>query len=176
MRIIDFEQLTEEHILDGVWQLLCKYDHSFIPPLSARENTFQAELTGALINKTEPRQYFEILKQQAFLVALDHNEVVGFMSYRPHYQCEDLNDHIHTIYVTTIIVDEAQRGKGITSSFYKEILALAASQAMPVTTRTWSTNASHIHILEKFGFHEVKRIQNGRGPNIDTVYYRKVTE
>lgn len=167
------EVLTDEHLLEGVWQLLCRYDHDFVPPLSARENTNQSKLTGQLIAAVEPRQYYENLKKQSFLVAMVQGETAGFMSFRPHEVCADLNDDVDTIYITTIIVNEAYRGRGITSQFYSEIWQLAQQRNQPITTRTWSTNSSHIHVLSKAGLQEIKRIENGRGQGIDTVYYRK---
>ncbi len=42
-----------------------------------------------------------------------------------------------------------------------------------VATRTWSTNNSHMHLLDKKGFDLVSRLINDRGNNIDTVYYAK---
>lgn len=173
MRIDYYERLEKAQLLEGVWQLLCRYDDAFIPPLSARENTYQTELNGQPAQKAMPTQYFETLKQQAFLIAAEGEQVIGFMSFRPRYICKDLHDNIETIYITTIIVDEAQRRKGITSSFYNTMLRFADEQHLSITTRTWSTNDSHIRVLQKIGLREIKRIKNGRGPNIDTVYFRK---
>ena len=97
------------------------------------------------------------------------------MSYRPRYVCEDLEDNIETNYVTTIIVEEEQRGKGITTTFYKTLFA-RLDPTDTVTTRTWSTNNDHIHVLMKLGFDMVKSIEDSRGEGIDTVYYRKTIE
>jgi hypothetical protein len=45
-----------------------------------------------------------------------------------------------------------------------------------IATRTWSTNFSHMHILDKLGFKLVQRDLDDRGVNIDTVYYLKTPE
>ncbi|GGG25406.1 GNAT family N-acetyltransferase [Paenibacillus abyssi] len=168
-----YDMLTKPHMLDGVWKLLCRYDHAFIPPLSAREHSYQTDLTVRPTAKQEPKQYFETLKRQSFLLALDRDEVIGFMSFRTHFVSEDLNDGIETIYVTTVIVGEEHRGQGITRRFYEELAEIAKQENQPIMTRTWSTNDSHIRVLNKIGMQEIKRIKNGRGPELDTVYYRK---
>ena len=43
-----------------------------------------------------------------------------------------------------------------------------------IFTRTWSTNAAHIKILDKFNFEIIKCIENDRGDGIDTVYFAKI--
>lgn len=172
MQIQYHEILTNQQLLSGVWKLLCRHDHEFVPPLSARESTYQSNLTGHQTIKTEPKHYFEALQKQAFLLAVSEDEVIGFMSFRLHYASKDLNDQVDTIYITTVIVSETHRGKGITTRFYTELLQIAEELGRPVMTRTWSTNDSHIRVLNKMGLKEIKRIDNGRGPGIDTVYYR----
>lgn len=168
-----YETLMEPSLLEGVWTLLCRYDSEFIPPLSTREYTYQSDLTVRSTTKQEPNRYFETLKKQSFLLAQDRDKVIGFMSFRPHYVSEDLNDQVETIYVTTVIVDEEYRGQGITTHFYAELEEIAKLSKQPIMTRTWSTNDSHIQVLNKIRMQEVKRIENGRGLGLDTVYYRK---
>ncbi len=174
MHVEHYERLTDERLLQGVWELLCRYDHAFVPPLSARENTYQLNLSNHEAKSATPKQYFEELKGQAFFVAVENGRVVGFMSYRPNYVIEDLNNE-KTMYVTTIIVEEEQRGKGITTTFYKTLFSKLKT-GESVTTRTWSTNDSHIRILFKLGFQEIKRMEDSRGEGIDTVYYQKIIE
>lgn len=60
-------------------------------------------------------------------------------------------------------------------SFYKQLFA-RLEENDTVTTRTWSTNHSHIHVLMKLGFELVKKIDNSRGEGVDTVYYRKIVK
>lgn len=167
-----YEALLESSLLDGVWRLLCLYDSEFLPPLSAREYTYQSNLTVNATADQEPNQYFAVLKKQSFVLALDQEQVVGFMSFRSHYVSEDLNDQMETLYVTTVIVDKEYRGQGITTQLYTELKEIAKSRKLPIMTRTWSTNDSHIRILHNIKMQEVKRIENGRGQGVDTVYYR----
>lgn len=175
MIIEHHNKLTEQRFLDGIWNLLCRYDKVFVPPLSARENTYQSNLLDDSSSHVKPRKYFETLKQQSFLIALKDNRVVGFMSYRPSYICLALEDDVETTYVTTIIVEEEQRGKGITTTFYDQLIA-NFRRNNSVTTRTWSTNYNHIRLLKRLGFELVKKIEDSRGQGIDTVYYRKIVK
>lgn len=168
-----YEELMEPSLLDGVWKLLCRYDSEFIPPLSAREYTYQSDLTVCRAANQEPKQYFETLKKQSFLLAQDEDKVIGFMSFRPHYISEDLNDQVETLYVTTVIVDKEYRGQGITTHLYAKLGDIAEQRRQPLMTRTWSTNDSHIRVLHNIRMQEIRRIEDGRGPGIDTVYYRK---
>lgn len=168
-----YETLMDSALLEGVWELLCQYDSEFIPPLSVREYTNQSDLMVSSTAKQEPNRYFEMLKEQSFLIAQDRDKVIGFMSFRLHYVYEDLNDRVETIYVTTVIVDKEYRGQGITTQLYTELEEIARQRNQPIMTRTWSTNDSHIRVLNKIRMQEVKRIEDGRGPGLDTVYYRK---
>lgn len=167
------ETLTDDALLAGVWDLLRRYDQEFVPPLSAREYTDQSNLTDGLRAAKEPARYFDMLKEQSFLLALARGRVVGFMSFRPRHRVEELQDCAETIYVTTVIVDEAYRGQGITTRLYAELEHIARRLQRPILTRTWSTNDSHIRILQRIGMQELKRIADGRGPGLDTVYYGK---
>jgi len=174
MRYFHFDTLEIQSYKDDVWQLLCQYDDTFIPPLSSRQSTSQADL---LSQETAPNKlyaYFEnILTQSIFLAIDDNDKVVGFMSYKPSYISDDLQDQIDTVYITTIIVHEECRGQGITSTFYSMIETIAKEKGKPLMTRTWSTNDAHIRVLNKIGMVEIKRLVNARGFGIDTVYYRK---
>lgn len=107
------------------------------------------------------------------MLAQDREKVIGFMSFRPHYMYEDLNDRVETIYVTTVIVDQKYRGQGITTHLYTEIEEITKQRKLPIMTRTWSTNDSHIRVLHNIRMQEVNRIKDGRGRGLDTVYYRK---
>ncbi|GFN33487.1 GNAT family N-acetyltransferase [Paenibacillus xylaniclasticus] len=173
IQMLYYETLTEPNGLEGVWSLLCRYDTDFIPPLSSRENTYQTNLSALPSQKQQPKQYFETLKEQSFILALDGEVVVGFVSFRPHYLSQDIDDGLPTLYVTTIIVEETYRGQGITTRFYAELAKIANHYNQPIMTRTWSTNDKHIRVLHKIGMEEIKRIQNGRGLGLDTVYYRQ---
>ena len=176
MELIYCEKLTQQSHLDGVWRLLRDYDKAFIPPLSNRESTCQKDLHGHAVSAPEgPRSYFEQLQKQSFLLAVEQDEVVGFFSFRQGHLPPPLQQ-LHSedtlpVYITTIIVDQRMRRRGIARSFYDLLMSLFPEQTMLISTRTWSTNNSHISLLEKMGFTGPLRIENDRGPGIDTVYY-----
>jgi len=176
MELIYCEKLTEQAHLDGVWRLLHKYDTAFIPPLSFREGTCQKTLQGELVGAPEgPRAYFEQMKSQSYLLALEEGEVVGFFTFRPGHLPQPLehlaDDAVFPIYITTIIVDENMRRKGIARQFYALLMTLSPERRLLISTRTWSTNESHIKLLEKMNFFGPLRLVDDRGPGIDTVYY-----
>ena len=75
-------------------------------------------------------------------------------------------------YITTIIINSKSRNKGYTKKMYDKILN--EKKQRKIGTRTWSTNDSHIHILNKLGFKLIKRDKDDRGVNIDTVYYLRI--
>lgn len=74
-------------------------------------------------------------------------------------------------YITTIIIDSKVRNKGYTQKMYHEILS--KRKGKNISTRTWSTNYAHIHILNSLGFKLIQRDINDRCENIDTLYYLK---
>ena len=179
MELIYCEKLTQQAHLDGVWRLLRDYDKAFIPPLSNRESTCQKDLHGHAVSAPEgPRSYFEQLQKQSFLLAMEQDEVVGFFSFRQGHLPPPLqqlhSDGILPVYITTIIVDQRMRRRGIARSFYDLLMSLFPEQTMLISTRTWSTNAAHIRILDKFDFRELCRKENDRGPGLDTVYFSLV--
>lgn len=156
-----------------VWDLLKEADQEFIPPLSSRTSTDQKDLLPGKLKKSEgPVQYFEVLKDQQFILALKDDEVVGFLSYMSDYKLEVLNscDTLPVYYISTIIVRPDWRNKGLTKKMYKELLQNSRGI---VATRTWSTNHAHIHILKELGFTLFSKIADDRGKGIDTVYYLK---
>ena len=174
MELLLFEDLHRMDYRHQVYELLKKCDSEFVPPLSQRESTTQGILTGSGMDiQKEPLSYFQTLSCQSAILVVEQERVVGFMSYRGHYICEDVQDQVPTIYVSTIIVDPSHRGQGLTRRMYQKLMELAQERALPISTRTWSTNHAHINVLSRLGFYELLRIRDGRGPGIDTVYFRK---
>lgn len=159
---------NKKYICDGVLRLLELSDNEFYPPLSTRQSTIQQDLSQQ--TKTDVTTYFKELKKQAFFIAIENSNVVGFMSLRYDYTSSVIDDDLTpNVYISTIIVDANQRGKGIANMFYRHCL-----QKFPkrhILTRTWSENFSHISLLSKLTFKEHKRIKDDRGKGIDTVYY-----
>jgi len=183
MELIYRQSLTEQAHLDGVWALLRDNDTAFIPPLSHRESTCQKMLQedGApAAAPGGPVSYFEEMKRQSFLLAVEDGEVLGFFTFRENHLppvLADLHEEdLLELYITTIIVSPAARRRGIASGFYALFMSLFSERRRLISTRTWSTNISHISLLEKLAFSGPLRIVDDRGKGIDTVYYHKILE
>lgn len=147
---------------DEAWTLTIEADADFVPPLSGRQSTVQNNLNGINVGQHAlPTAYFEQLKQQSNLLAVENGKLAAFMSYMP--------GHELGYYVSTIIVDKKLRNRGIAKSLYEEMILCGK---LPLATRTWSRNYAHLHILEQLGFEKIKTIKNDRAEGIDTVYYR----
>lgn len=175
-----YQSLNEKNKLDEVWEILCECDQEFIPSLSARESSFQnnLQLEGISNQEVIPKSYYKEMIKQHFILAVDqqNGKVVGFMTFKSDYQCEELNNYSPSVYITTICVTKEYRNKNITRKFYELVQSdqIIASVNMPnVTTRTWSSNHSHIHILETIGFEVSERLPDHRGVGIDTIYFGK---
>lgn len=166
---------------DGTWSLLCRIDREFVPPLSARNsptdvnlaNKTAANSTGAL-NVAEPVAYFKELLAQKTIVALEGDQVAGFLSYRKDYFVPEV-EATTDAYVSTVGVAPEMRGRGVSRLMYRCLFDLISKddriEDQPVMTRTWTTNASHIKVITDFGFQLIRQIDNGRGEGIHTVLY-----
>ena len=90
MKVIYQEQLQETY-RQAVWELTVKADKEFVPPLSARNSTRQDMLAGAPEGAAEemlPGAYFREMENQSFLLAIEKDTVVGFLSFIPDYHSE----------------------------------------------------------------------------------------
>ena len=113
---------------------------------------------------------------QHFIVSMDESGLVyGFMTFRHGYACPELRSIGASNYITTICVRKVHRNKGVLKGLYAFLLSnMPHELAMNyLSTRTWSTNAGHIHTLETLGFQRVTVVPDDRKPGIDTVYYAK---
>lgn len=156
---------------DEIYEMLLAADKEFVPPLSARTSTTQANLTGQTENADGILQYFEAVMQQKIMLATEEGKLLAFMSYRENYVHPDI-DTIPNVYISTLTVKAEGRGKGLTKKMYGYLLDFYPDAA--VYTRTWSTNIAHTKILSDLGFETVKVLKDDRGDGIDTVYYKKV--
>lgn len=155
-----------------IWNILVQADYEFVPPLSKRESTTQKNfVTTKSKGEDGIKEYFDALMHQSFLLVEKDSEVVAFMSYICNHRLEiGKEKEIVVNYVSTIIVDKAHRSNGLTQLLYQKLFETEEGR---VATRTWSTNAAHLRILEKLGFEKVRTMENDRGNGIDTVYYVK---
>ena len=170
-----------------IWELLCACDDDFYPRLSLRERPDQKELqlTGSApstLNPStlnpqhpQPRKYFEQILSQEFILAEDGDGFAGFLSFRRESSCSTLPGLPEALYMTTVCVDRAKRGRGVMSALYDclENEARRAFGVLVVFTRTWSLNGAQMHTLVKRGYTADAVLKNDRGPGVDTVYFVK---
>lgn len=155
-----------------IYRILSLTEDEFVPPLSSQEGTTQTDGLDEERNDALD-EYYEQCIDQSFVLAHDGADVFGFLSFRTGYDLDELGAYTPSAYVSTIIVDPDHRRAGYAREMYHELLTdLPADVREPyVTTRTWSTNDSHLRLLNELGFELLKRIEDDRGDGIDTVYY-----
>lgn len=156
-------------------EILSINDKNFIPPLSQRSSTTQANLQGSA-EKADILPYFHKMMEQSILAMFFEGKLFGFVSYIDNYVSDVISAETHpNIYLSTLALRPQTRGMGATKKAYAHLFFKRYPECN-VYTRTWSTNGPHIHILDSFGFEELKRIPNDRGEGIDTVYFYKKWE
>ena len=171
LKIISVEKLTEEQE-QLVYQICVKADTDFVPPLSARTDTIQKfKDIPNVPNSNGPKVFFDEIKKEQFIFIINDGKIEGFMSFIKDYELHLDDEIIICDYITTIIIDSKNRNKGYTKKMYDVILN--ERKGRNIGTRTWSTNHSHLHILDKLGFKLVRTDKDDRGKNIDSVYYLK---
>lgn len=172
---MDLERRIEHYSsLDGcghealILDLLNDCKDDFVPSLDTRSSA-----TDLDFSETEDSgvvSYFlSLMSQPLFITFNGRGDVVGMLSYD--------RDHIlpyeqgEATYVSTLLISPKNRNGGLAERLYKELMLL--EKDTPIALRTWGSNRSHLHLLEKLGFECTLRIKNDRGTGIDTVYYRK---
>lgn len=159
--------------LDSIWEILRDADGQFIPPLSARTSSVQSDLIVSELDPDGPREYFDSMRTQYFLIARGtKGRAVGFMSFRKNYRLPEEASAPPGLYyyVSTVIIERAHRRQGLTREMYELLLENADHHGHGVATRTWSTNAGHLALLEQLGIDVVHTIPDGRGRGVDTLY------
>lgn len=171
-----FKKTTDEKIRNDIWDILCKCDREFYPPLSARkvQNGLLVLNCHAKTSDKKPYMYFKAMIKQRFLVAfMDDRYVVGFMSFLTNVKDKHFN--VNCNYYTTLCVRPANRHKGIATGLLTYQLPEEFKSDI-IMTRTWSLNAPIIKSLRRAGFMLKKVEYNDRENGIDTLYYEKFTE
>lgn len=177
--LITYQKLDNDihkEIQNQIWKILVEIDYEFIPPLSYRDST-----TFSFENETKdvflPKPYFDNLLKQTIIVSKSrlNDNVIGFMSYIPDHIITQNEANISCHYITTIGVTKGSRGNGITVQFYSEIEKIVRTSSLNkvIATRTWSTNRTHIRVLESLGYKKIIELRDDRGSGIHTVYYSK---
>lgn len=167
---------TKKKVERELYKIVIEIDYEFIPPLSYRDSTtfkFDSKSKKTVL----PDLYFEKLLKQEIMVSRKkvNKSITGFMSFIPNHVIETNDLRMKCYYITTIGVTKGERGNGITKQFYKRIEEeiLKQKTSTHVATRTWSTNRTHIRILESIGYELIIQLKDDRGPGIHTVYYAK---
>lgn len=163
--------LTDEKILSQLWELLVLGDKEFVPPLSSRSSTTQQGLSSAKGSGID--SYFEEMKTQSFVVAMEGDTLAGFMSFKINHKGEHIPDG-ENLYASTAVVHPDFRGRGLMTSFYLEMIHAFPNK--PIYTRTWHENLGHLKVLARLGFEQIDFIENDRGKGIHTVYYGRLPE
>lgn len=171
MEFILTKSLADEDLLRQLKALLILGDKEFIPPLSLRSSTTQQGLGSAAGNGIDA--YFEEMKTQCFVLAVEKGRLAGFMSFKIDHEGAHI-PHGKNLYASTSVVHPDFRGQGLMTSFYREMIA--AFPERPIFTRTWHKNLGHLKVLDRLGFHRTELLENDRGEGVHTVYYCRAAE
>ena len=166
-------------IRNRIWEMLCEADEEFYPPLSVRDSDNVIFLDKQeLVPNGKPYVFFEEVMNQFIIVAIEEDNVIGFLSFEKNYINEDLlnNDFKATWYVNALIVDPKHRRKGIANKLYGFLEKIAVGNTPDIFTRTWISNNSHIELVLQRGYQLVITLLNHRGKDKHTVYYRMLIE
>lgn len=173
MRIIHTKGIPLQYSAD-VKTLLRLCDREFVPPLSSRDSTSQTNFQVEQQAPCEPVTYYNSLCGQENFLAIENHHVIGIMSYVRDYVSEVTVRSKPNVYISTLIVHPDHRRVGLANKLYAKMLKKHGNRY--IFTRTWSTNGGHIRILSSLKFYEILRIENDRGPEIDTIYFRREPE
>lgn len=174
-----------KNYMNNILDILVECDKEFVPPLSSRSDTKQADFNfiGIYDTDNKPMEYFKKITEQHNILTIEDGIVIAFMSFIYNYDRNELfnKNNIDDInnYISTICVRKEFRRKGITGKMYEYI-----ENALPkdiasqyISTRTWSTNISHINLLKKRNYENTYTMKNDRiledGTKVDTVYFGK---
>lgn len=160
----------------AVERLLAAADDEFVPSLTGSRRAGVSR-SGEESGAGTLADYVDRCLERPMVGAFDGDDLVGFSSFHPLERAAALDGYTPTNHVSILIVDSAYRGRGIARSTYRHLLtALPADRRRPhVSTKTWSTNHAHLHVLDTLEFACVERIPDDRGAGVDTVYYARQT-
>lgn len=178
-------------------------NHEFVPALSHRSGTQQENFGSGSpwLGKEQktplagfPMPYVEkMMGEQHNIFAQDpHGRTIGFMSFI--HDLAKVNpsilQHVNIVahkgqdaiinYLSTLVVDSRLRGHGVATQLYEYLENNLPKDAVAniQSTRTWSTNNSHLPLLAKRGYKLTDTIKNDRydvktNSQVDTVYFAK---
>ena len=169
---------TRKEAMARARQLLELCDQDFVPPLSHRNSTSQTNWAETEEKTDGIAEYLENICSQHVVLWKEEGVVRAFMTWKDHFNCENLEAYPDSCYLTTLCVWPDYRGQGISEVMYAEAEKDIAAKfpGSRITLRTWSTNGAQEHILDKLGYSLVRRLKDDRGEGIDTVYFVKKEE
>lgn len=148
--------------------LVEEVSEEFIPPLTTRSGTTQTPLTGDV--DEESSCYFDEMLIQHNLLLIKSSQLQGFLSFRTSHRDVHLPEIGICIYISTIAILPAVRGRGFARLLYRNIFDLPETLPAWVLLRTWSTNTGHLRLLYSLGFELLLTIPDDRGIGVDTLY------
>ena len=173
MRFKLLDACDKELFESDMIKILTEADGDFVPPLSKRSSTLDKSFSSEAVDGGGIESYFAEMKKQEIVAVFENGKIIGFVSYRLNFTSDEIAEYdSYNLYVSTLVLGNNARGKGITKKLYSHIF----NELYPernIFTRTWSTNLAHIKILNSFGFNELVRKIVDRGKGIDTGYYKK---
>ncbi len=140
----------------------------FVPPLTTRSSTTQAVLASA--SGSASSSYFDDMLMQHCLLLVECDQLQGFLSFRSFHRDARLAQIGICIYVSTISVRPAARGRGLARLLYQKLLELPETLPAWILLRTRSTNTHHLKLLNTLGFKLLLTVPNERYPGVDTMY------
>jgi hypothetical protein len=169
MEMLHFERVGQCPWADAIKDYLVMADKEFIPPLSSRGSTTQADLSQGVC-ADGITDYFLSMASQPVIVAVEDGRCLGFMAFKLDHTCDQIGpDKLPNFYASTCVVHPDTRGRGMMRGFYEAMIA--AFPTRPIYTRTWHENIGHLKVLERLGFVLLETLENDRGPGIHTVYF-----
>ena len=140
----------------------------FVPSLTARSGTTQIALKN--VTKNEPDCYFDEILMQHNLLVIENDQLLGFLSFRASHCDVRLPKIGICVYISTIAIIPAARGRGFARLLYRELFELPKTLPAWVLLRTWSTNTGHLRLLHSLKFAILLTVPGDRGIGIDTLY------
>lgn len=173
--IVYRDSVTDKKEIEELRALMVLCDKDFVPPLSHRDSTSQTNWEAGAGEGDGISQYLEHVCGQHIVLWKEQGVVQAFMTWKDHFNCENLAAYPDSCYLTTMIVHPSLRGQGLSEILY-ELAEGDIARKFPgsrITLRTWSTNEAQDHILARIGYDLILRLKDDRGPGIDTVYFVK---
>ena len=108
VRFVYQKELQTSYQTD-VRELLCASDKEFIPPLSKRKGTTQQSFSEEKDDNTGLTLYYQQMLQQEFILAIENEKVVGFLTFIPDHILDLESNKYKCDYVSTVIVSSESR-------------------------------------------------------------------